>query len=128
MIYLDSSALLKLLVLEPQSRSLERHLFGGSRYASCALARVEVVRAARRRSPVTAERAQPLLEPLELIVLDRPLLDVAADLEGDHLRSLDAIHVAAAQSLGDDLDELITYDRRMADAARALGLPVAAPA
>ncbi len=77
---------------------------------------------------MTAERAQPLLEPLELIVLDRPLLDVAADLEGDHLRSLDAIHVAAAQSLGDDLDELITYDRRMADAARALGLPVAAPA
>lgn len=92
------------------------------------LARVEVVRAARRRSATTAESAKPLLEPLELIALNRQLLDVAVGLPGDHLRSLDAIHVAAARSLGTDLTELITYDRRMVAAAEHLGLPVTSPA
>lgn len=76
----------------------------------------------------TAESAKPLLEPLELIALNRQLLDVAAGLPGDHLRSLDAIHVAAALSLGTDLTELITYDRRMVAAAEHLGLPVTSPA
>jgi hypothetical protein len=56
------------------------------------------------------------------------LLDDAAELEGDDLRSLDAIHLAAARALGDALGELITYDRRMAAAARDLGLPTGAPA
>jgi predicted nucleic acid-binding protein len=56
------------------------------------------------------------------------LLDAAAELQDDTLRSLDAIHLAAAQALGDGLTELITYDRRMATAAAGLSLPTTAPA
>jgi hypothetical protein len=60
--------------------------------------------------------------------LDDDLLDLAGELGGSTLRSLDAIHLAAAQAIGADLVEVITYDRRMAQAAAALGLPLAAPA
>lgn len=60
--------------------------------------------------------------------VDDVLLDEAAVLNKGNLRSLDAIHLAAARALGDGLTELITYDRRMADAAQTIGLPLAAPA
>lgn len=73
-------------------------------------------------------RARDLLERLALLRLDEPLLRAAADLDGGVLRSLDAIHLAAARALDGDLTEIVTYDRRMAEAARSLGLPVSAPA
>jgi uncharacterized protein len=73
-------------------------------------------------------RARQLLERISILRLDDPLLDDAAALNGTTLRSLDAIHLAAARTLGDGLAEVITYDHRMADAARQVGLPVAAPA
>lgn len=128
MIYLDSSALLKLVIAEPESSALDRHLAVGRGRASCALAHVEVVRTARKRSAETVERARGLLEQIDLIPIDTTLLRVAADLEDNRLRSLDAIHVAAALALGDDLAELITYDRRMASAAEGLGIAVSTPA
>jgi predicted nucleic acid-binding protein len=62
-----------------------------------------------------------------MVQLDEELLDAAAALDGGVLRSLDAIHLAAAQLLGDDLTRVITYDHRMTTAAKALGLTVAAP-
>lgn len=128
MIYLDSSALLKLVLAERESPALDRHLAGADRRVSCALAHVEVIRTARKRSAETVEQARGLLERVHLIAVDIELLEVAANLEDDRLRSLDAIHVAAALSLEDDLAELITYDRRMAGAAEGLGLPVISPA
>ncbi len=127
MIYLDSSALLKLVLAERESAALEKHLSDSAHRTSCALARVEVVRAARKRHAETVERAWWLLRRVSLITITEPLLEVAADIGDPWLRSLDAIHVAAALSLGDDLAEFITYDRRMTDAASALGLPVASP-
>ena len=72
--------------------------------------------------------ARRVLTGLHLIDVDEPLLDAAAELEDGCLRSLDAIHVAAARSLGEQLAELVTYDRRMAGAARGVGLPVLSPA
>ena len=72
-------------------------------------------------------RARSLLERIGLVRLDDGLLDVAGELAGSTLRSLDAIHLAAAQTLGPDLVEVITYDRRMTEAATSLGLPVVAP-
>jgi predicted nucleic acid-binding protein len=54
-------------------------------------------------------------------------LDQAAVLNWESLRSLDPIHLAAAQAVGDGLAEVITYDRRTADAAHHIGLPVIAP-
>lgn len=128
MIYLDSSALVKLVSVEKESSALERHLSGADRWASCALAHVEVSRAARRRNVETLARARLLLERIELIAIDEPVLTAAAELEDERLRSLDAIHVAAARSLEDDLDALLTYDHRMVRAAEGLGVPVSSPA
>jgi len=125
--YLDSSALLKLVVAEPETTALRAHLASSPGFISCALARVEVVRNARRHGTAAVTRARALLGGIDLVNLDDRLLDHAATLGNPPLRSLDAVHVAAAQSLGDDLRELITYDLRMAAAASDLGLPVAAP-
>lgn len=127
-VYLDSSALVKLVVSEAESKALTGHLRRHPTRASCALARVEVIRAVRAQGARATRRARALLERTSLIRLDDALLDAAAELEAHELRSLDAIHLAAARALGDSLTEVITYDRRMADAARKLGLPVVAPA
>jgi predicted nucleic acid-binding protein len=120
-VYLDSSALVKLVVAEAESDALVAYLAERSERASSALARVEVPRAVRSHGPKAVTRARELLERISL-------LDVAAALDGDHLRSLDAIHIAAAQTVATRLATIVTYDRRMGDAAKALGLTVAAPA
>jgi hypothetical protein len=126
-VYLDSSALVKLVVAEPHSAALRRRLRGEPDRVSCALARVEVVRAVRPHGPAAIVRARNLLRRLDLVRIDDDLLDAAASLDGGVLRSLDAIHLAAAQLLGDELTSLITYDERMMVAAGTLGLTVSAP-
>ena len=126
--YIDSSALVKLVVSEPESPALALHLERRAPHVSCALARVEVLRAVQPQGRRAIERAFRLLEGIALLRLDDVLLDAAGALDAPHLRSLDAIHLAAAMALGDDLTEVITYDRRMAGAADALGLVVTAPA
>ena len=126
-VYLDSSALVKLVVREAESAALRRHLRMRPLRLSCALARVEVARAVRGHGTAAAARAQELIRRIGILQLDDALLDEAAKLDGAVLRSLDAIHLAAAQTLGDELGEIVTYDLRMADAARTLGLPVAGP-
>ena len=72
-------------------------------------------------------RARQLLERISLLHLDEVLLDKAAGLDGAVIRSLDAIHLAAAQALGEELVELVTYDHRMAEAARRIDIPISAP-
>jgi predicted nucleic acid-binding protein len=126
-VYLDSSALVKLVVRESESDALGRYLRERPRRISCALARVEVVRAVRAHGPPALTRAQRLLERVGLLRLDDALVDAAADLQDATLRSLDAIHLAAARTLGDELAELVTYDQRMTHAAQQLGLRSAAP-
>lgn len=126
-VYLDSSAIVKLVVAEQESPALARYLRRRPLRISSALARVEVARAVRPYGEAALTRAQQVLSAVDLLGLDDPLLDVAASLDGDHLRSLDAIHLAAALALGDDLAELVTYDRRMADHAATLSIAVAAP-
>jgi uncharacterized protein len=126
-LYLDSSALVKLVVAERESGALRRYLRSRPRRASCALARVEVLRAVRPHGGAAMKRARALLRRLDLVQLDDDLLDAAAALDAEVLRSLDAIHLAAAQVLGDDLTAVVTYDDRMRTAAGRLGLPIAAP-
>ena len=128
MVYLDSSALVKLVVAERESATLRRYLRGEPERASCALARVEVVRAVRPHGAAAVTRARRLLRRLDLLQLDDELLDAAAALDGGILRSLDSIHLAAAQTLAEELSAVVTYDDRMTAAAASLGLPVAAPA
>ena len=127
MVYLDSSALVKLVVTERESAALRRYLRKERHRASCALARVEVVRAVRPHGAAALTRARKLLRRLDLIRLDDELLDSAAALDGGVLRSLDAIHLAAARTLLDELNAIVTYDDRMTTAAAVLGLTVDAP-
>jgi predicted nucleic acid-binding protein len=128
MVYLDSSALVKLVVLERESRALRAYLGRDPERVSCGLARTEVLRAVRPVGPAAVERARRILRSINVVRLDEALLDAAGMLEPITLRSLDAIHLAAAQLVAPDLRAVVTYDRRMAEAAAALGFPVASPA
>jgi len=124
--YLDASAIVKLVVEEIESAALKSYLTDSSARTSANVARVEVVRAVRHKGPLAVKNARAVLDDIDLIQLDDELLDLAGELEPP-LRSLDAIHLAAALELGDELEAVVTYDDRMARAARALGLPVLAP-
>jgi hypothetical protein len=126
-VYLDSSALVKLVVSEPESLALRRYLGGEPERATCAVARVEVLRAVRAHGSPALTRARRLLQRLYLVQVDEELLDAAAGLDPRVLRSLDAIHLAAAQLFGGELTAVVTYDRRIATAAGLLDLTVAAP-
>jgi len=126
-LYLDSSAIVKLVVREPESTALRRYLRSDEARFSCGLARVEVVRAVRPHGARAVSRARAVLGRIDLLRLDDALLDAAARMDPSSLRSLDAIHLAAAMALGNDLAALVTYDVRMADAAAELAVPVASP-
>ena len=126
-VYLDSSALVKLVAIEAESDALTEFLKPRPRRVSCTLARVEVIRAVSRFGPLVVARARDLLADTYLLRLDQELLDAAAEMLPGGLRSLDAIHLAAARTIGTSLGELVTYDRRMAEAAGILGLVVATP-
>ena len=127
LIYLDSSALVKLVVRESESVALRSFVRQHPMRASCALARTEVTRAVRHLGSAALSRARDVLRRIDLIRLDDALLDAAGTLHHDVLRSLDAIHLAAAHLVSPALDAVVTYDRRMADAALLLGFPVVAP-
>lgn len=132
MIYLDSSALLKLLYEEPESAALESWLSErvGLPVVSSELARVEVIRACRRVNADALPEARSLLAQLDLIPLSRDLVDEAAEVGevGETvLRSLDAIHLASALSIREDLATFVAYDRRLVDAASAAGLECISP-
>ncbi|HEY9287039.1 MAG TPA: type II toxin-antitoxin system VapC family toxin, partial [Candidatus Dormibacteraeota bacterium] len=126
--YLDSSAFLKLVVSEAESAALQRFIEAWPQRASASLLRTEAIRALRRagyESRVGAARR--LIRSVRLISLNEPLLDRAGELEPRDLRSLDAIHLAAALSIGSDLGLLVTYDERLESAARDLGIAVQSP-
>ncbi len=127
-VYLDSSALVKLVVVEPESDALSAYLMERPERASSMLARVEVPRAVRAHGPGAVARARALLTRISLLHLDESLLDAAANIDEPHLRSLDAIHVASARTVATRETSVVTYDRRMADVAKRHGLAVVAPA
>jgi predicted nucleic acid-binding protein len=118
----------KLIVPEAGSRALADFIGPDDELASCALARVEVLRALRRHGTGPVAEARAMLEEMTLLRLDDALLSAASEIDDPRLRAFDAIHVAAAASLGDELETLVTYDGRMLLAAEALALPVASPA
>jgi len=118
----------KLVVREAESAALRRFLRTHPRRISSALARTEVPRSVRHLGSAALRRARQVLRRLHLIRLDDSLLDAAGILDARIMRSLDAIHLSAALQVVSDLEAVITYDRRMADAARLLGLTVISPA
>jgi predicted nucleic acid-binding protein len=125
-LYLDTSALVKLVVEEAESAEL-REFVGAREVASSQLARTELIRAVARNQPASVEDAEGLIEEVTLITLSRLLAARAAWVKPPSLRSLDAIHVATAAGMEADLEALVTYDVGMVEAGRQAGLPVASP-
>jgi predicted nucleic acid-binding protein len=126
-IYLDSSAIVKLVVREPESAALRRYLRRRRPLVSSALARTEVARALLPLGADAIARGREVLSRFDLARVNDRVLTAAGSLLPQDIRSLDAIHLATAQGLGTDLARVVTYDDRMSRAARALGLTVAAP-
>lgn len=128
MFYLDTSAAVKLVVAERGSTGLRRWLHDREDGVfSSDLLRTELLRATRRVAPDRTVQARAVLDALILITLSTAVCERAALMGPDRLRSLDALHLAAAQEMGDELDGIVTYDRHMTDGAQALGYRVVAP-
>ena len=126
MLYLDSSAIVKLVAREPETPELVKAVRADPAVISSALAWTEVIRAVRRARGRIA-RAREVLEGIALVPVDEGILQGAADLAPVGLRTLDAIHVATALTLGEDVASLVTYDGRLAEAAATAGIQVIAP-
>jgi predicted nucleic acid-binding protein len=123
----DSSALVKLAIQEPESQRLSRYLRGRVAVSS-ALARTEVARATMPLGEPAVRHGREVVGRLELVRISDRILNAAAALEPPELRTLDAIHLATAQLFGATLSVVVTYDQRLAEAARRLGMRVSAPA
>ena len=130
MLYLDASALVKLVVAEPESPALLQLLRAWPVRVSSALSLAEVPRALRRAgfSAGARRRARDVLARINLVDIDRRVLAGAAALDPAALRTLDAIHLATALSLREDLQAVVSYDRRLTAAAQRAQLEVLAPA
>ena len=126
--YLDSSAVVKLAVAEPESPALRHYLRRRGPFVSSALATTEVTRALLPLGLAAVRRGKQVLARLELIRVSDRILEEAGSLLPPEVRSLDAIHLATIHQLGGDLARVVTYDARMADAAAAAGVAVVAPA
>jgi predicted nucleic acid-binding protein len=125
--YIDSSAFVKLVIPEPESTVL-RGWLRGRLWTSSLLLRAEVLRALRPHGVAAVEVGRKMIGNGELIRLNPALMDMSASLGSPDLRTLDAIHLAAALLLGHDLAAVVTYDEHMADAARTLGMRTVSPA
>jgi hypothetical protein len=125
--YVDSSAIVKLAVAEPESTSLRRYLSRHGPLVSSALARTEVARALMPSGPDAIARGEDVLRRIQLLRVNDRLLGEAGRMTPAELRLLDAIHLASARRLGASVKRIVTYDERMADTARAFGWSVASP-
>jgi predicted nucleic acid-binding protein len=127
--YLDTSALVKLVVAEPETAALQSWLSASDREPVASdLVRTELLRAVRRSIPSRMERAREVLNSVTLLAISTATFEEAGRLEPPAMRSIDALHLAVALELGDDLEGVVTYDDRLADAARHQGVHVEAPA
>ena len=127
-VYVDSSALVKLVASEPESAALVAHLQDRPIQVASSIAIVELGRTLARKKGLDPTRAIAIIDRLVLVDADRRIMDRAAGLAPVALRSLDAIHLATAIEVRDSIDAVLTYDARLAAAARIHGFTVIAPA
>jgi uncharacterized protein len=125
--YIDSSAIVKLVVAEPESKALRRHISRRGALVSSALARTEVLRALLPSGADAMVRGEEALRRIQLLRINDRVLRDAGRMRPAELRSLDAIHLASARTLGPSVRQVVTYDERMAHAAQAAGFKVASP-
>ncbi|PWF26531.1 type II toxin-antitoxin system VapC family toxin [Ancrocorticia populi] len=129
LVYADTSALAKLLAEEAETLALRSWIAGIEDLVmvSSDLVRTELMRAIRKAHPAAAPSVRALLTTLVLVPISTDICDSAARLEPPTLRSLDAIHLATALVAGEDLEAMLTYDDRLAEASSRYGLKVVAP-
>ena len=126
--YVDTSALVKLIVAETETTALRRWLTKADQVlVTSDLSRTELMRAVRRAAPDRAPRVREVLDAFTLTQLTPAAFSEAGRLDPLWLRPLDALHLASALNLDDDLEGIVTYDHRMADAATTNGIAVLAP-
>jgi predicted nucleic acid-binding protein len=123
-LYLDASAIVKLIIQEEEWAALLRVVRGQVLFSS-RITVVEVGKAVARSRPGADMRTA--LSRISFVELDADLAQIAGVTGGNALRALDAIHVASALRLGPELDSFVTYDERQAEAARSAGLEVMSP-
>jgi uncharacterized protein len=129
LIYFDSSALIKMVHGEAESPTLKEWLLDnvGHRHVSSELAKLEVLRACRRHFADVLAHTRAHLATLDVVALTPDILDDAAELTDPGLRSLDAIHLASALAIREELTAVVAYDRRLFEAADAAGLDAVRP-
>lgn len=126
--YIDTSALVKLVVAEAETEALRSWIITeGPGLVSSDLTRAELLRAVRRAAPGRAVQARAVLDSITLVAITTSTFEAAGRLDPAILRTVDAVHIAVALELGDDLESIVTYDDRLADAAQANGISVVTP-
>ena len=120
MLYLDTSALVKLVVVEPESAALGRWLADQPNLvrASSVMVRVEMPRAAWRADPAALPDSYRLIRQIVEVELSDEVLSRAAGVRPPALRSIDAIHLASALTLRRELTAFVAYDKRLLAAAQ----------
>ena len=129
MIYLDTSAIVKVVVTEPESPALVDWLndHADVPLATSVIGHIEVMRAANRVGPATTAAAGRLLESVDTLVLTDAIVAVAKSIGPPELRTLDAVHLATALEYRRYIDAVCVYDRRLMEASKAAQLPVVSP-
>jgi predicted nucleic acid-binding protein len=127
LIYVDTSALVKLVIREVGSDAVDRYLTDADMVSSTLLL-VEARRGTLRRAPAKLPHLDLVLRRVEMIEISSAVVEAASRLPDPALRPLDAIHLATALLVREDIEALLTYDDRLAAAAAAHGLAVTAPA
>jgi predicted nucleic acid-binding protein len=129
MIYVDTSAMVKLVAVEPESASLiswlNAHL--DEPLATSIIGHIELARAAARTGPATTAAARTLASTIDTLVLTDSIASVAATIPPAELRTLDAIHLATAHAHRQNLSAICAHDRRLLEAAESQGLPTGSP-
>ena len=125
-IYIDSSAILKMIIKEKESDAIIA--LARARFITSEISRVEVIRAVLRYQPSALKSAEQVLKNINYVRIDSQTLVQAERLpDRINLRALDAIHIAVAAKMGLKINSILTYDKQMAKAAKALGFEVMAP-
>ncbi|MFD4181661.1 type II toxin-antitoxin system VapC family toxin [Rhodococcus sp. NPDC058514] len=129
MIYLDTSAMVKLVVREAESDALARWLNDrlDENLVTSTIGRIELLRAAGRVSSSVVTRARSFLSTVDAMSLTPAIAGLAETIGAPALRTLDALHLAAVYTLGPAVTTFVVYDQRLAESAIDLSIPVAAP-
>lgn len=125
--YLDASAFVKLIAAEPESQALQAELIGWPQAIASELLEVEAQRFAQRYGGAAPRLVASALPRVTLVPVGPEIRRLAGTVLPPELRTLDAIHLATALVLGSTVGAFFAYDKRLASAATAAGLPVLAP-